>query len=171
MGLVTDLAASIRGIVDILKKNEGSLESSISDIQKTAANVRIVTDRAVELTESVPQITGQITSSITQLQSTVDSVAATVKTVLARLEGDLGASADDLAVSMRTIRQVSSDIQGAVTQLTAQESVIGRLSSPAISQSLAATVKNLEDISKNLLTVTDEAQKIVVGVRQILQVE
>ena len=169
MGMVTDLAGSIKSIVDVLKKNQDSLDSTIKDVQKTAANVRIVTDRAVELTRSVPEIAWQITSSVDELQATVKSVATTTQKLVAKLDDDLTTSADNLAFTMQTVRQTSEDIQTAVTQLTAQNSVIGKLSSPDISESLETTVKNLEEISKNLLTVTKDTQKIVEGVREIFE--
>ena len=54
------------------------------------------------------------------------------------------------------------------TQLTAQKSVIATLSSPDVSQSLDVTVKNLEEISKSLLAVSQDTQKIVEGVKVII---
>jgi len=47
--------------------------------------------------------------------------------------------------------------------------VIARLSAPGTGQSLDATVKNLEAISKGLLEVTKETQKIVEGVSVIFE--
>ena len=170
MGMVTDLASGIKDIVALLKKNQGSLESSIRRTsQKTAENVRIVTDRAVQLTDSVPRLADHIATSVDQLQATVTDVAVTTHRLLARLETNLGTSSDDLAASMKSIRHTSAQIQGAVDELTAQKSVISTLSSPQVSESLDTTVKNLEEISKNLLTVTKDTQKIMEGVRGVIE--
>ena len=169
MGMVSDVASSIKDIVALLKKNEGSLESSIHDIQKTAQNVRIVTDRAVQLTDSVPRLADQISTSVDELQSTVNDVAATTHRLVARMENNLGSSSDDLAASMKSIRKTSAEIQGAVDALTAQKSVIATLSSPDVSQSLDTTVKNLEEISKSLLQVSRDTEKIVQGVKVIIE--
>jgi phospholipid/cholesterol/gamma-HCH transport system substrate-binding protein len=169
MGMVSDLAGTIKGILDVLKRNQDTLDTTIKDVQKTASNVRIVTDRAVTLTESVPEIAGQIASSIDELQSTVRNVATTTQKLVGKLESDLTESADNLSATMETVRRVSDDIQTAVGELTAQDSVIGTLSSPKISSSLETTVKNLEEISKNLLTVTRDTEKIVKGVREIFE--
>jgi phospholipid/cholesterol/gamma-HCH transport system substrate-binding protein len=168
MGMVSDVASGIRDIVDMLKKNQGALDASIRDIQKTAENVRIVTDRAVQLTDSVPKIADQIAVSVDQLNATVNDVAVTTHRLVARMEANLNSSSDDLAASMKNIRQTSQDIQGAVTQLTAQKSVLSTLSSPQVSQSLDVTVKNLEEISKSLLAVSKDTQKIVEGVKVII---
>ena len=89
MGMVTDLATSLKGVVEILKNNQGSLESSLKDIAATAHNVRIVTDRAVDLTRSVPDMTQQITSSVDQLQAAVTDVSVTTKRLMAKLEDNL----------------------------------------------------------------------------------
>lgn len=169
MSMITDLGASIKGIVDLLKKNQNGLESTLSDIAKTAHNTRIVSDRAVELTKSVPDMTAAITSSVDQLQAAVTDVAQTTKKLLARLEGNLSSSSDDLAVSMKSIRQSTADIQGALTALTAKNSVIAILGAPGTAQSLDAAVKNLETISKELLAVVNDAQKIVQGVSVIFE--
>jgi phospholipid/cholesterol/gamma-HCH transport system substrate-binding protein len=167
MGMVTDLAASLKGIVQILKNNQDSLDSSLKDIAKTARNVRIVTDRAVELTRDVPDITHQITSSVDQLQAAVTDVTATTQRLMAKLEGNLTTSSDDLAASMKAIRKSSEAIQASVDKLTAQNSVISTMGSPDTARSLDTTVKNLEEISKNLLNVTKDTQKIVTGVGSI----
>jgi phospholipid/cholesterol/gamma-HCH transport system substrate-binding protein len=167
MGLVTDLAGSLKGIVSILKNNEGTLDSSLKDISHTAQNVRIVTDRAVELTRSVPDMTRQITSSVDQLQAAVTDAAVTTKRLMAKLEGNLTSSSDDLAASMKALRKSSEAIQDSVAQLTAQNSVISKMGSPDTAKSLDDTVKNLEQISQGLLTVTRDAQKIVTGIGTI----
>ncbi|MGA2765615.1 MAG: MlaD family protein [Spirochaetia bacterium] len=169
MGMVTDVASGIKDIVALLKKNQGSLESSIRDIQKTAENVRIVTDRAVQLTDSVPRLADHIATSVDQLQATVSDVAVTTHRLMARMETNLGTSSDDLAASMKSIRHTSAQIQGAVDELTAQKSVISTLSSPQVSESLDTTVKNLEEISKNLLAVSKDTQKIMEGVRGVME--
>ena len=57
------------------------------------------------MTESVPDITQQITSSIDQLQAAVTDVTVTVEKLLAKLEGNLTSSADDLAASLKAVRQ------------------------------------------------------------------
>ncbi len=41
MGLVSDLAGSLKGVVEILKNNQGSLESSLKDIARTATALGI----------------------------------------------------------------------------------------------------------------------------------
>ena len=167
MGLVSDLAGSLKGVVEILKNNQGSLESSLEDIARTAQNVRIVTDRAVDLTKSVPDMTRQITSSIDQLQAAVTDVSTTTKRLMAKLEDNLTTSSEDLSASMKAVRKSSEEIQSAVSKLTAQNSVISRMGSADTAQSLDATVKNLEEISKGLLTVTKDTQKIVTGISSI----
>jgi len=167
MGMVTDLAGSLKGIVQILKNNQDTLDSSLKDIARTARNVRIVTDRAVELTSSVPDITRQITSSIDQLQAAVTDVSVTTQRLMAKLEGNLTASSDDLAASMKAIRKSSEAIQGSVAELTAQNSVIATMGSAETAKSLNATVKNLEQVSQGLLTVTKDTQKIVNGLGSI----
>jgi phospholipid/cholesterol/gamma-HCH transport system substrate-binding protein len=169
MNIVTDLAGSLKGVVDLLNKNRDNLDASLRDIAKTAQNVRIVTDRAVEMTQSVSDITRQITSSIDQLQATVMDVSVTTKRVLANLEGNLNSSAGDLATSMKSVKEVTTQVQSAVASLTAQNSVIARLSAPATSQSLETTIRNLQDISAGLLTVTQDTQKIVQGISLIFQ--
>ena len=169
MTMVTDLAGSIKGVVDLLKKHQDEIEAAIKDIARSAQNVRIVTDRAVVLTESVPEITRQITSSMNELQSAVTDVSVTTKKMLAKLDKNLTTSADDLAASMKSIRTGSADVQAAVAALTAQNSVIARLSAPGTGQSLDATVKNLEEMSQGLLKVAKEAQKVVEGVSAIFE--
>ena len=169
MTMVTDLATSIKGIVDLLKKNQNVLESSLRDIAKSAENVRIVTDRAVELTHSVPDMTAAITSSVDQLQAAVTDVSQTTKKLIVKLDGNLSSSSDDLAASMKSLRKSTSDIQTAVTELTARNSVIATLGAVDSGKSLETTVKNLEAVSKELLTVSQDAQKIVKGVSTIFE--
>jgi thiamine pyrophosphate-dependent acetolactate synthase large subunit-like protein len=53
MGLVTDLATSLRSVVQILKDNQDNLDSSLKDIARTAHNVRVITDRAVVVTQDL----------------------------------------------------------------------------------------------------------------------
>ena len=167
MSMVSDLASSIKGIVDLLKKNQNVLESSLKDIAKTAQNVRIVTDRAVDLTQSVPDMTAAITSSVDQLQSAVTDASQTTKKLVAKLDGNLTSSSEDLAASLKSIRQSTSDIQTAVAELTAKNSVIATLGAADTGKSLETTMKNLEAISKELLVVTQDTQKIVKGVSTI----
>lgn len=167
MGMVTDLAASLKGVMEILKNNQDSLESSIKDIARTARNVRIVTDRAVDLTRTVPDMTQQISASIDSLQAAVTDVSVTTKRLMAKLEGNITTSSEDLAASMKAVRKSSEDIQASVGKLTAQNSVLSRMGSADTAQSLDATVRNLEEISKGLLTVTKDAQKIVTGIGSI----
>jgi len=167
MGTVSDLATSLKGFVDILKNNQGSLDSTLKDIARSAQNVRIVTDRAVELTSSVPDMTRQISSSVDQLQAAVTDVSNTTKQLIAKLDGNLTTSSDDLAASMKAIRKSSEEIQSSVTQLTAQNSVISKMGSSDTAKSLDTTVKNLEQISQGLLSATKDAQKIVTGISSI----
>ena len=167
MGLVTDLASSLKSVVQILKDNQDSLDSSLKDIAKTARNVRIITDRAVVVTQDVPDITRQITASVDELQAAVAAVSSTTQRVMARLEGNLDTSSDDLAASMKALRKSSEAIQVSVDKLTAKSSVISTMGSPETAQSLDTTVKNLEEMSRNLLKVTQDTQKIVTGVGSI----
>jgi len=164
MSMVTDLANSLKGIAQILKNNQDTLDASLKDIARTAHNVRIVTDRAVEVTRDVPDITRQITSSVDQLQAAASDVSTTTERLMARLEGNLTSSSDDLAASMKSIRKSSEAIQAAVDKLTARDSVISTIGSPETARSLDATVKNLEQMSRNLVQVTQDTQKIVSGV-------
>ena len=167
MGQVTDIAASLKGLVDIFKNNQDALDSSLKDIALTARNVRIVTDRAVEFTRSVPDMTRQISSSVDQLQAAVTDVSVTTRQLMAKLEGNLTTSSDDLAASLKAIRKSSEEIRDSVAQLTAQNSVISKMGSADTAKSLDDTVKNLEQISQGLLTVTRDAQKIVTGIGSI----
>ncbi len=167
MGMVTDLATSLKGIVQILKNNQDSLDSSLKDIAKTAHNVRVITDRAVEVTRDVPDITRQITSSVDQLQAAVSDVTSTTERLMSKLEGNLTSSSDDLAASMKAIRRSSEAIQASVDKLTAQNAVIATMGSPETARSLDSTVKNLQEMSQNLLKVTQDTQKIVSGVGSI----
>jgi ABC-type transporter Mla subunit MlaD len=164
MGLVSDLAGSLKGVVEILKNNQGSLESSLKDIARTAQNVRIVTDRAVDLTKSVPDMAQQITSSIDQLQAAVTDVSATTRRLMAKLEDNLTTSSQDLAASMKAVRKSSEEIQRSVDQLTAQNSVISKMGSTETAKSFDVTVKNLEEVSRGLLAVTKDTQKILSGI-------
>lgn len=167
MGMVTDLASSLKGVVEILKNNQDTLESSLKDIAATAHNVRIVTDRAVDLTRSVPDMTQQIASSVEQLQAAVTDVSVTTKRLMAKLEDNLTTSSADLAASMKAVRKSSEEIQASVSALTAQNSVISKMGSADTAQSLDTTVRNLEEISKGLLSVTKDTQKIVTGISSI----
>jgi phospholipid/cholesterol/gamma-HCH transport system substrate-binding protein len=169
MGMVTDLAGSLKGIVEILKNNQDTLDSTLKDIARSAQNIRIVTDRAVELTHSVPDMTRQITDSVDQLQRSVTDVTVTTQRLLAKLEGNLTTSSDNLDASMKAIRKSSEAIETAVAQLTAQNSVISKMGSAETAKSLDTTVKNLEQISQGLLTVTKDAQKIVTGIGTIFE--
>ncbi len=169
VGMVTDLATSLKRVIDTLDKNQAALDSSLKDIAATAKNVRIITDRAVTMTAAVPTITNQITSSITQLQGAVTDVTVTTEKLLAKLDTNLTDSSDDLAASLKAVRKSTADIQSAVTQLTSDKSVIGALSAPATAQSLEDTVNNLQEISKGLVTVTHDAQKVVTGLSTIFE--
>ena len=169
MTTVTDLARGIKDLVDMLTKHQDDIEATLRAVARSAKNVRIVTDRAVALTESVPEITRQITSSMNELQAAVTDVSVTAKKLLAKLDKSLAASADDLAASMKSIRAGSADIQTAVAALTAKNSVIARLAAPGTGQSLDATVKNLEEISQGLLKVTKDAEKVVEGLSDIFE--
>jgi len=108
MNMVTDLAGGLKGLIDVLKKNESEIDSTLKDISLTARNLRIVTDRAVVITDSVPDITRQITGSISELQATVDDVSNTSRRLLARLEKNLDSSSEDLAATMKSVRASSA---------------------------------------------------------------
>ena len=169
MNMVTDLAGGLKGLIDILKKNESQIDSTLKDVSLTARNLRIVTDRAVVITDSVPDITRQITGSISELQATVDDVSNTTRRLLTRLEKNLDSSSEDLAATMKSVRASSADIQKAVTALTAQNTVISKLSATDTGQSLDVTVKNLQAVSQELLTVTKETRRIIEGVGDIFE--
>ncbi|MGA2481167.1 MAG: MlaD family protein [Spirochaetia bacterium] len=169
MSMVTDLAGGLKGLIDILKKNESEIDSTMKDISLTAHNLRVVTDRAVVLTDSVPQIAQQINSSMFQMQAAVTEVADTTHRLVAKLEKNLDSSTDDLAASMKSVRASTADIQKAITALTAQNTVISKLSAPDTGQSLDATVKNLQAVSQELLTVTKETRKVIEGVSVIFE--
>ncbi len=167
MGLVTDLADSLKSVVDILRRNQSSLDSSLKDIARTAHNTALVTERAVELTQSVPDMARQITASIDELKVAVTDVATKAQDIASKLDRNLTTGSDDLAASMKSLRHSSEAIQRAVDQLTAQNSVIARIGSPSTAQSLETTIKNLEEVSKNLVNVTRNTDKIVTGVSSI----
>ena len=169
MNMVTDPAGGLKGLIDILKKNESQIDSTLKDVSLTARNLRIVTDRAVVITDSVPDITRQITGSISELQATVDDVSNTTRRLLTRLEKNLDSSSEDLAATMKSVRASSADIQKAVTALTAQNTVISKLSATDTGQSLDVTVKNLQAVSQELLTVTKETRRIIEGVGDIFE--
>jgi phospholipid/cholesterol/gamma-HCH transport system substrate-binding protein len=169
MSMVTDLAGSLKGIVDMLKANQDTLDATLKDIAKTAKNARIITDRAVVMTDSVPDLTKQITSSLDSLQSTVADVATTAKKLVSKMDGDLTSSSTDLAASMKSLRKSTEEIQTAVTQLTAQNSVISTLSTPETAKNLEATVRNLQQVSQGLLEATKDTQKVIQGVSEIFQ--
>ncbi len=169
MDSLTGLVDSLKVVLTTLQANAGALDSSLKDIAATAHNVRIVTDRAVTLTDSVPQIANQITTSVNTLQATVNDVSAATQKVVDKLQADLSASGDDLTASLKAVRKSTADVQTAIEQLTAANSVIATLSQPSTAQSLAATVKNLQEISDQLLAVTKDAQKVVQGVSTIFE--
>jgi|WetSurMetagenome_2_1015567.scaffolds.fasta_scaffold113993_2 phospholipid/cholesterol/gamma-HCH transport system substrate-binding protein len=169
MNMVTDLAGGLKGLIDILKKNEAQIDSTLKDVALTAHNLRVVTDRAVVLTDSVPDIARQINSSMSELQKAVTEVADTTHRMVAKLEKNLDSSTDDLAASMKSVRTSTADIQKAITALTAQNTVISKLSAADTGQSLDATVKNLQAVSQELLTVTKETRKVVEGVSAIFE--
>jgi hypothetical protein len=114
-------------------------------------------------------MTAAITSSVDQLQSAVTEVSQTTRKLLVKLDGNLTSSSDDLAASMKSIRQSTADIQTAVAELTAKNSVIATLGAAETGKSLETTMKNLEAISRELLAVTQDTQKIVKGVSTIFE--
>jgi ABC-type transporter Mla subunit MlaD len=169
MGVVNDLASSLKGVLQILANNQDALDRSVKDIAQTAHNVRVVTDRAVEATQSVPDMTRKITRSVDDLEAAVTDVSATTEKLMAKLDTNLTTSSDDLAASMKAIRKSSEAIQRSVTQLTSQTSVISTIGSPETARSLDTTVKNLEEVSRALLTVTRDTEKIVTGLSSIFE--
>ncbi len=169
MGTVTDLVSSIKAITDILRRNEGSIDASIRDIEKSAANVRQITESAARIASDVPQAAARIAASIARLEQTVNAAADTTEKLLKKLEGNLTTGSEDLAASLASLRRASAEIQVTVAKLTVQESVIGTLGSAETSRSIAATVRNLEEVSKSLLRVSDDAEKVTAGVREIFQ--
>ncbi len=169
MGTVTDLVSSITKIADILARNSQTLDTTLRDLQKTVSNARQITEDVARVTTTVPQMAEQVGSSITRLQVTVDHLSDATDRTTKKLETDLGASADDLAASLKSIRKATADVQVLVDQLSAKGSVVQTLASPDTSQSVAVTLKNLEDISRSLLKTTQDAQKIVEGVSAILK--
>jgi phospholipid/cholesterol/gamma-HCH transport system substrate-binding protein len=167
MTTITDLAMSLKSVADIIKKNQDSIDSALKDIARTAHNVGIVSDRAVEITDSVPDIKRQITSSMDTLTSTVTTVSASAERLIGSVQGNVTMSASDLAASMESLRKITADIQVAVKQLTAQDSVITSLSAPKTSQSLDTSMQNLQEITRQLLVATQELQKILTGISAI----
>ncbi len=169
MGTITDLVASIKAITDILKRNEGSIDASIRDIEKSAANVRAITESAARIASDVPQASARIAASIARLEQSVDAAAGTTERLLKKLEANLTTGSEDLAASLASLRKASAEIQDTVAKLTVQESVIGTLGSAETSRSITATVRNLEEVSKSLRRVSDDAEKVAAGVREIFQ--
>jgi ABC-type transporter Mla subunit MlaD len=169
MNTVTDLVASITKIADILARNSVTLDTTLRDLQKAVSNARQITDDVARVTYTVPKMAEQVSTSITKLQVTVDHLSDATDRTTKKLETDLGAGADDLAASLKSIRKASADIQVMVDQLSAKGSVVQTLASPDTSQSVSATLKNLEEISRSLLKTTQDTQKIVEGVSTILK--
>jgi phospholipid/cholesterol/gamma-HCH transport system substrate-binding protein len=169
MGTVTDLVASIKGITDVLRRNEGSIDNSIRDIEKSAANVRAITESAARIAVAVPDATARISASITRLEQTVNAAADTTEKLLKKVEGSLTSGSEDLASSLASLRRASADIQSAVAKLTAQQSVIGTLESAETSRSITTAVANLEEVSKSLLRVSADAEKVAAGLREIFE--
>ncbi|HET6486457.1 MAG TPA: MlaD family protein [Spirochaetia bacterium] len=165
--MIGQLVDSVKGFVDLLQQNSGTIASALKDLAKTSENLRVVSDRAVAATADLPTMANQIADSIAQLQKTVDELSSAAHRVSVSLEGNITSSSDDLSASMKSIRQASDQINQTVSQLTAQQSVLSKLSAPSTSQSLDVTLRNLQDISTNLLTVTKQAQTILQGVQDI----
>jgi phospholipid/cholesterol/gamma-HCH transport system substrate-binding protein len=168
MQLVSDVGSSIKVIGDILRKNEASLNSTIQDIQKTAANARVISENVAAATKSLPELSAQIVSTLQEMDKTLRELQATTDRLASTLEGNLTSGSEDLAASLKSIRKTSNDIQLIVEQLSAKGSVIGTLSSAETSQRVDETLKNLQAISASLLKTSQETEKIVEGVRSVL---
>jgi len=167
MGMITDLLASIKKFTDGLGTSQGSIDTTMKDIAKTMENVRIITDRTVVATDSLPQITKQIQDSIDELQATVQAFSDKSQKIFASVEGVVGDGSNDVSASLKSIHQISSDLQRAVTDLTSQSSVISKLGTPETAQSVTLTLKNLQDISQELLTASKETETLVKGLSGI----
>ncbi len=168
MQAVTDISSSIKVIGDILKKNEGSIDSIIEDVRVSAANVRSASADIVAVTKDLPALSQRLTSSLDDLNATVQNLSRTTDGLVGKLEGNLTSSSADLAASLASIKTTSADIQLIVQKLSAKDSVVSTLSSPESAAGVAGTLKNLKDVSDALLKTTQEAQKLVEGITKIL---
>jgi len=165
-GMLKDLGDSIKVISEFLRKNEDSLQHSMQDIEAAVANVRKITESAVTVTQAVPQMTTSILTSVNELETTVSRFTTSTDVLIEQLGADLGNSSSDLAESLKSIRKISSDVEVIVAGLTSRDSLVGNLSSPATAQNVAAILKNLEDMSRTLLTVSRELETLMTSIRQ-----
>jgi ABC-type transporter Mla subunit MlaD len=165
-GMLKDLGDSIQVIAAFLRKNEGALQSSMRDIETAVANIRKITESAVTVTQAIPDMTTSILASVKELETTVSRFTTSTDTLIGQLGSDLGAGSSDLAESLRSIRKISADVEVIVTRLTASDSLVGSLSSPATSQNVAVILKNLEEMSRSLLAVSRETEAIMVDIRK-----
>jgi ABC-type transporter Mla subunit MlaD len=168
MQVLTDVGSSIKVIGDILKKNEAAIESTIADIQKTAANARKVSESVVAATQDLPALSARLVSSLDDLNATIRDLSQTADSLIGKLEGNLTTGSEDLAASLKSIKATSAEVQAIVEKLSAKDSVVGALSSPEAATRVGETLKNLKDVSDALLKASQDAQKIVEGVRAIL---
>jgi phospholipid/cholesterol/gamma-HCH transport system substrate-binding protein len=150
MNAVTDLVTSIKKISDILGRNADSLDSTIRDLQKTVANARVISESVAEVSKTMPKLTDQVVSSMNRLEKTVNDFSDATGRVIVKLEENLTVGSSDLASSLKTLKNTTDDIQVMVDQLNTKNSVIGMLASPQTSQSLTATLTNLEEMSSSL---------------------
>jgi len=168
MQIISDVGSSLKAIADVVKRNEGNIDSIIQDLQKTAANARVVSQDLATATKTLPDLTKQITTSLDGLQKTLDSLNDSTNKMIASLQGTVTTGSKDLEVSLNNIKQTSADIQVMVNKLAAKDSVIGTLSSSETSRSIEETLKNLQEISASLVKASDDVEKVVAGVREIL---
>jgi phospholipid/cholesterol/gamma-HCH transport system substrate-binding protein len=165
-GMLKDLGDSINAIAEFLRKNEDALQNSMQNIDAAIANTRKVTESAVSVTQAVPQMTSSILSSVKELETTVSRFTSATDSLIDRLTSQLGSGSADLAESLKSIRKISTDVEGIVAGLTAKDSLVGSLSSPATSQNVATILKNLEDTSRALLSVSQETERIMTDIRK-----
>jgi len=89
MGVVGDLVVSIKGITDILRRNE------------SAARIAL----------AAPDATARIAASIARLEQTVNAAADATEKLLRKLEGNLTSGSEDLASSLASFRRASADAE------------------------------------------------------------
>lgn len=165
-GMLKDLGDAIQVISAFLRENEDSLKGVMQDIEAALANIRKITESAMTVTQAIPDMTSSILSSVKELETTVARFTKATDVLIDQLGSDLGGGSADLAESLKSIRKISNDVEGIVTGLTAGDSLIGSLSSPATSQNITAILKNLEEMSRSLLAVSRETEAIMGDIRK-----
>ena len=130
MSMVTDLAGSLKGIVDILKKNESEIDSTMKDIaSRRTTCASSPTAPSCSPTPS-PRSRARSTARSFHAAGGGHRVAGYREEIACQDGKEPGQQQEDLAASMKSIRASSADIQTAVAALTAQNTVISKLSAP-----------------------------------------